>query len=49
MEEVFQGQEEDEEYRLEKFSILDGPNQVSNLGLNTSRIIVKGFLLRKNL
>ena len=48
MEEVFQGQEE-EEYRLEKFSIPDGPSQVSKRGLKTSRIIVRGFLLRKNL
>ena len=47
MEEVFRGL--DEEYRLEKFSIPDGPNQVSKRGLKTSRIIVRGFLLRKNL
>ena len=48
MEEVSQGQEEGE-YRLEKFWIPDGPNQVSKWGLKTSRIIVRGFLLRKNL
>ena len=29
MEEIFQGQEEVEEYKLEKFLIPDGPNQVS--------------------
>mgnify|MGYP001211508752 CR=1 FL=1 len=33
-----------EEYRLKKFVIPDGPNQVSKCGLKTSRIIVKGFL-----
>ena len=48
MEEVFRGLDE-EEYRLEKFWIPDGPIQVSKRGLKTSRIIVRGFLLRKNL
>ena len=48
MQEVFQGQEE-EEYKLANASIPEGPNQVSNCGLKTSLITVKGLLLRKNL
>ncbi len=46
--EIFLDQEE-EEYRFSNFSIPEEPIKLSKCGLNTSLIIVRGFLSLKNL
>ena len=46
--EIFLDQEE-EEYSFVNSLIPEHPNKLSKYGLNTSLIIVRGFLLRKNL
>ena len=47
--EICLDQEEEEEYNFVNSLIPEGPSKVSKYGLNTSLIIVKGFLSRKNL